>query len=237
MSPFPHARREQVPITDPRWLASTQPDPEPEVDERRGLDGNGAMHAADLPATTYTWPSTTQPAVTEDLALEAEPEVRRTLCLELSGDLSMPLQCRFKLGHAPGHDWEIEKLGLGLRQHGLTEFILARVAEDEEAARRVPSERDAYRVESRDPDAKPWRVAEHYNRHLPERVLVECGAMRCIVEECRDLINSFGDWDAEPDAVAMWTDVSHRERSQAHGRLSVIAAIWADHPDYREEWR
>jgi hypothetical protein len=29
----------EVPITDPRWLASTQPDPTPEIDG--GLDGRG----------------------------------------------------------------------------------------------------------------------------------------------------------------------------------------------------
>lgn len=31
------------------------------------------------------------------------------LCLQLSTDLSLPLQCRFKLDHSGGHDWEIEK--------------------------------------------------------------------------------------------------------------------------------
>lgn len=31
------------------------------------------------------------------------------LCLQLSADLSLPLQCRFKLDHSGGHDWEIEK--------------------------------------------------------------------------------------------------------------------------------
>ena len=30
------------------------------------------------------------------------------LCLQLSADLSLPLQCRFYRGHHSGHDWEIE---------------------------------------------------------------------------------------------------------------------------------
>jgi hypothetical protein len=37
-----------------------------------------------------------------------EPALR-ALCLQLSADLSLPLQCRFKLDHSGGHDWEIEK--------------------------------------------------------------------------------------------------------------------------------
>jgi hypothetical protein len=35
--------------------------------------------------------------------------VPRTLCLTLSDDRSLPLQCRFKLDHSGGHDWEIER--------------------------------------------------------------------------------------------------------------------------------
>lgn len=35
--------------------------------------------------------------------------VPRTLCLALSDDRSLPLQCRFKLDHSGGHDWEIER--------------------------------------------------------------------------------------------------------------------------------
>lgn len=109
MSPFPHVHREQVPITDPRWLASAQPDPEPEVDERRGLDGNGAMHAADLPSTSYTWGYLAAPAENEDIDLEKDLPVTRTLCLALSDDRTLPLQCRIRNGHGGKHDWETEK--------------------------------------------------------------------------------------------------------------------------------
>ncbi len=35
--------------------------------------------------------------------------VPRTLCLALSDDRSLPLQCRFKLDHSGGHDREIER--------------------------------------------------------------------------------------------------------------------------------
>ena len=59
----------------------------------------------------------------------------------------------------------------------------------------------------------------------------------CIVEECQALIDSFGDWDATPGASVLWPDVSRRERSQAHGRLHALAEIYANHPDYPDEWR
>lgn len=48
-------------------------------------------------------------------ASNPEPEempyepVLRTLCLALSDDRNMPLQCRFKLGHVDPHDWATEK--------------------------------------------------------------------------------------------------------------------------------
>lgn len=45
--------------------------------------------------------------MTTHLATTTHP--RGPLCLQLSADLSLPLQCRFKLDHAGDHDWEIER--------------------------------------------------------------------------------------------------------------------------------
>lgn len=39
----------------------------------------------------------------------AEP---RPLCLALSDDRTLPLQCRFKLDHDGEHDWQIERSGV-----------------------------------------------------------------------------------------------------------------------------
>lgn len=114
----------------------------------------------------------------------------------------------------------------------LTDFLLARIAEDEVAAGACPVGYTATAV--------PEHVLDHFENWSPQRVLAECDAKRHVIEECRGLINSFGDWDAEPGTsgtVAMWDNVSRRERSQARGRLLAYAAIYADHPDYRQEWR
>jgi hypothetical protein len=101
----------------------------------------------------------------------------------------------------------------------LTEFLLARIAEDEVAAERAGS-------------FTPWDETfqnDNYG-HLtiqPARVLAECAAKRRIVEELvlpyiaerRRLMNGQPSWgDEHPDL------------------LRILAAPYADHPDYREEW-
>jgi hypothetical protein len=82
----------------------------------------------------------------------------------------------------------------------------------------------------------------HATRWSPARVLAECEAKRRIVQQCLDLVASFGDWDAAAAAGAggrnLWPgDVSRRERSHAHAILDAMALPYADHPDFREEWR
>jgi hypothetical protein len=63
-----------------------------------------------------------------------------------------------------------------------------------------------------------WLDAEHIARHDPVRVLREVEAKRAIVDEIeRELAD---DPTSETDR---W-------------RLSVLAAVYRDHPDYRQEW-
>lgn len=103
----------------------------------------------------------------------------------------------------------------------LTDFLLARIAED---------------------DANGWVSsglrAEPYSR---TRAHLECEAKRRIVEKLERR------WD-EADAAAEDPNLSVRERgsmnrmysSQATGLASAVRAlaeVYADHPDYREEWR
>lgn len=79
----------------------------------------------------------------------------------------------------------------------LTDFLLARIAEDE--------------ADVADPAA-----ALHY---APDRVLAECEAKRRIVERhsgCDEV--SYGDTSTCPDA-------------------RDLALPYADHPDYRPEWK
>lgn len=74
--------------------------PEPE-----GLDGRGTTHAADLPPSV--WQSPWRLAVTEDLDLDADVPVKRSLCLlvDPEGDYVMPGRCKKPRGHEEPHDW------------------------------------------------------------------------------------------------------------------------------------
>jgi len=123
----------------------------------------------------------------------------------------------------------------------LTDFLLARIAEDEEAARQVPrapwdasaiGEALGYDKEwvvdspdrliagnigiFEDPAAEP--LAQWIARHDPARVLAECEAKRRIVEmvEQKRLRNSI---------TTSWVEA-----------LMALAAPYADHPDCRQEW-
>ncbi len=125
----------------------------------------------------------------------------------------------------------------------LTEFLLARVADDEAIAvaasgwRTLSNERDhtwAYFNDGRpchhDTDVGVWSVgrspsegrtdvalnltderARHIAHWDPARVLVECGTKRRLLEECGTV-------------GPVWP-------------LRLLALPYADHPDYRQEWR
>jgi hypothetical protein len=111
----------------------------------------------------------------------------------------------------------------------LADFLLARVAEDEAAAGDAFYEGQHWYAEeegvSRWPgddtvwDADRKRDAQHVVRWQPARVLAECEAKRRIVEL---------DWrgDDSGPAQLLQEDV-----------LRLLALSYADHPDYRQEWR
>ncbi|MDR7381696.1 DUF6221 family protein [Promicromonospora iranensis] len=97
----------------------------------------------------------------------------------------------------------------------ITEFLLARVAEDEAAAQAALD--DA-------PDSSLWRA----------RVLAECTAKRTIVEAFEELgkfltQSDNGDGDVATGARDMFAGLMIAV--QAH------AGVYADHPDYRPAWR
>lgn len=121
----------------------------------------------------------------------------------------------------------------------ITEFLLARIAEDEEVARSAidssgwgSSPDGRWRLVEvpyegewpRNPDAEHvmWAGSEwtiHASRHSPARILRECAAKREIIERhshCDDV--SYGDASTCPE-------------------VSTLAAVYAGHPDYQEEWR
>jgi hypothetical protein len=99
----------------------------------------------------------------------------------------------------------------------LTEFLLARIAEDEDVAQMAPP--------------GPWKV-----RYGPARVLAECEAKRQIVANTDK--SNVERWGGPLDGQASSEDGPARAywRGQEYV-CSILAAVYADHPDYREEWK
>lgn len=103
----------------------------------------------------------------------------------------------------------------------ITEFLLARIEEDEEAARAAQGE-GAYPhyadtaagecVEMAKSEGCSEEGYRYLRRWLPERVLAECAAKRRIAE-----------WDAE--------------QYVAYSPIKYLASVYASHPDYRDEWQ
>lgn len=96
----------------------------------------------------------------------------------------------------------------------LTEFLLARIEEDEGAARSVASDDGWY------DDAS---AGLHHARWTTARVLAECEAKRRIVERYSDNASS-------PDFQGGY-------ESGIEDALRALALPHAGHPDYDEAWR
>lgn len=102
----------------------------------------------------------------------------------------------------------------------ITEFLLARIAEDEAVARDVDDVAWAGLF-----DGTWGGVNDHGARHDPARVLAECEAKRRIIAGCVDAI---GEELTMPYGGASGLG----QHTVAH-----LAVVYADHPDYRDEWR
>ncbi len=105
----------------------------------------------------------------------------------------------------------------------LTEFLLARIAEDEETARQPdlmwPSSWTAkfHHYEAlRETKPRDYAMGRYCTQFDPARVLAECEAKRRIVA----LAESVTDMHAEWETLEM-----------------LLALPYADHPDYDETWR
>lgn len=147
----------------------------------------------------------------------------------------------------------------------LAEFLLARIAEDETAARAAETRNgaawtmrellDGVRIDGtvkpgnpRQSDTELWddegamgmwsETGTHVVRHDPARVLVDCGAKRRIIEEHEN-------YDPNPSAAPGWPeytgycstcgDVPHV--GYPCDTLKLLALPFATHPEYDEEWR
>ena len=125
----------------------------------------------------------------------------------------------------------------------ITEFLLARIAEDEAEARATPK-RERFRVAAVD-EATANAITAHAARWEPVRVLAECEAKRRIIEAFedervrRDIYNrdyDSGEYDFNE------SDLRARRASNALCRgleiaLLALAAVYADHPDFDPAWR
>lgn len=129
---------------------------------------------------------------------------------------------------------------------GLTTFLLARIAEDEAVARAVRD--NLYPIHwQAEPDGDGWAISDaqdpsncvtcddeggneltqvtatHIAHYDPARVFAECDAKREIVDRLCDAALLV---DLHPDAWAL-----------AKVMVAHLAAVYSDHPDYRDEWR
>jgi hypothetical protein len=131
----------------------------------------------------------------------------------------------------------------------LADFLLARIAEDEALARQVITDIDAdeqgrwewveYPYEGGSPqrlgslaESKSgydpgWGWTELVNHYDPARVLAECEAKRRIVERYLDTKAEAERHDNE--YAAEWLGLETA--------LEILTLPYADHPDYREDWR
>lgn len=118
----------------------------------------------------------------------------------------------------------------------LTEFLLARIVEDETVAREIAAEMvrvaDQYRPGmAPDPDDMGIHAFED-GRNTPAvivgpaRVMAECEAKRRIVAEHPQFV----------DADFSYCETCERSTSPC-STLRILALPYADHPDYRPEWR
>ena len=102
----------------------------------------------------------------------------------------------------------------------LTDFLLARIAEDEEIASRAGT-------------FEPWseKMRRDNYGHLtiqPDRVLAECEAKRRIVEDFQHL---------DADYHVTHSEFTEARQFQALVALGHVALPYADHPDYNPDWR
>jgi len=129
----------------------------------------------------------------------------------------------------------------------ITEFLLARIAEDEARYEALGYPDDAFWVGGALADTV---------RELAQRLVEECAAKRRIVELHESwpvLVETPGEIDLamadDPSQIAYRASrrlawLTEREYRNRFGEepptapiVAALASVYADHPDYREEWR
>lgn len=111
----------------------------------------------------------------------------------------------------------------------ITEFLLARIAEDSRLASEAKWAMQGAWFPSAD-DAVDALV----QACSPDRVLAECAAKRAIIaeHECLEAGEGFTpDWYSRDACLACET------KSWPCRTVSALLAVYADHPDYQTEWK
>ena len=114
-------------------------------------------------------------------------------------------------------------------------FLLARIAEDQRLAAEAAqaSGRESWAGGVTAPDG----AAEHVAHHDPARVLAECAAKRRLVLACRDVRPDLRLLGARPSGLADFPPPPTDHHQLAALTLALLALPYADHHDYRPEWR
>lgn len=119
----------------------------------------------------------------------------------------------------------------------IVEFLLARIAEDEAEATRVPT---SWLYPENYPALEMGEMGPGHTLIIsPARVLAECQAKRAMVEESLRLYRNLWLFRQPP-----LRRVKREEYERLSGRhqaaawaLRHLAAVYAEHEDYREEWK
>jgi hypothetical protein len=124
----------------------------------------------------------------------------------------------------------------------LDEFLLARIAEDKRIAvdAAQASGREEWPLD--DGAGAPGHsvgdyVAEYTARFDPARILAECSAKRATVLACRALGPDLHFLGSRPHGMPDFPLAPHDQHQLAALTLALLALPYADHHDYRPEWR
>ena len=129
----------------------------------------------------------------------------------------------------------------------ILEFLEARISEDEHYANNArgllgnPNPWSEWRTLTKWYDAISRADAMHIERQSPSRVMAECGAKRSIIAE-HTPVDFSGIGMKSPNACSRcgadlnMHDWDWTEDSFPCQTLRAVAAVYADHPDYQQEW-
>lgn len=130
----------------------------------------------------------------------------------------------------------------------ITEFLEARIAEDEAVAQEVTSTfaPDAWYNTTETGNFYPEEIA-FWDRQTPARVLAECAAKRAIIHGAKAAgDDGYYSADYMPTRKSGPFEAGNRRIYPGHPSfmqaaiwslaLRHLAAVYKDHPDYQQEW-